>query len=61
MVEAVDAPQTLFRAETQLRTFLPSKYISMPNFTKIILMARISIRNEYYEEHVLFVSNQIYY
>jgi hypothetical protein len=39
MVEAVDAPQTLFgvgyRVETMLRTFPPSKYIPMPNFTKI--------------------------
>jgi hypothetical protein len=47
-VEAVDAPQTLFRApltrglgyrvKTMLRTFPPSKCIPMPNFTKICLM-----------------------
>ncbi len=31
----------------QLRTFLPSKYIPLPNFTKIYPAVRISIRNEY--------------
>ncbi len=51
-VEAEDAPQTLFRApltlgawlQGQLRTFPPSKYIPLPNFTKIGLAVQISIR-----------------
>ncbi len=56
-VEAVDAPHTLFRApwprglgyrvETYLRTFTPSKYIPMPNFTQIGQMVWISIGYEY--------------
>ncbi len=69
-VEAIDAPQTLFRAlwprgvgyrvKTILRTFSPSKYIPMPNFTQIV---QISIRYEYiyiYNIYIIYVYIYIY-
>ncbi len=57
MVEAIEWPQTLFwppwprgsgyRVKIILRTFSPSKYIPMPNFTQIGHTVKISIRYEY--------------